>query len=196
MSQNSTIQFDYNAYPVQLEKTDKLNIPDFKSKDKGSDAWQYHGSDKSKYNKVVEFELQDQVKDSDNPLNYRAWYMETSVVGENAGLLVSAKLDYIRGGEKDFHLVLLCGFDGTGRLVMAQASAQFIGSKGPNFHIAPITSAKAANGDVAQALYDALLKEQKAADYGDNRDNAGAKGFAYVAKAHLTSFTAAVQKAG
>ncbi|WP_035558775.1 hypothetical protein [Hymenobacter sp. IS2118] len=195
MSQNS-IFFDYNTYPLQLEKIGKINIPDFQADDKGKDAWQYHGNKDSKYNQVVEFELQDQVDDSDNPLNYRAWYMETSVAGANAGLLVSAKLDYIRGGEQDFHLTLLCGFDGAGKLLMAQASAQFEGGGASNFHIPPITLAQTPDGDIGGALRTAIETTVKGHDYGDKRDNAGAKGFGYVAQANVLSFVTSVQTNG
>lgn len=193
MSQNSSIALDYNSFPGGLESTDNLNIPDFKSTDDGAKAWKYYDSDHtSAYNKVVSFQFQNQVPGDDDPLNYRTWYMETSTIGANMGLIVSCKIDYDRGS-KDDHLILICAFDSAGKLMLAQASVQFHGADDKNFTVAPITSDKAAHGDVAQALYDTMHDQQKKVDYGDDRDNAGRKGYAYVAKSVAQSLTKAVK---
>ncbi|GAB3839182.1 hypothetical protein [Hymenobacter jeollabukensis] len=178
----STIALDYNYFPLMLESGKDLNIPDFKTSDNGKDAWEYYGNFKSSnYDKVVSFQYQNQVPGDDDPLNYRVWYMETSVVGDNMGLIVSCKIDYDRGNRDD-HLTLICGFDATGKLVLAQAAAQFHGADDKNFKISPvIANTDGVGNDVSEGLYNAMRDTQKKVDYGDDRDNAGRKGFAYVA---------------
>ncbi len=182
----------YNSFPNALESCDKLNIPDFKSNDDGSKAWKYYDSKyKGDYNKVVGFQYQDQVPGDDDPLNYRVWYMETSTIKDNLGLLVSCKVDYDRGNRDD-HMVLVCGFNHAGQLLMAQVAAQFHGAEDKNFRLDPVTSDKG-TATVAQGLYDAMRSLQKKVDYGDDRDNAGRKGFAYVAQMILLSLAKSVK---
>ena len=186
------MNLDYNHFPGVLENAQNLNIPDFKSTDDGSKAWKYYDSNHaSDFQKVVSFQYQNQVPGDDDPLNYRAWWMETSVVGDNLGLLVSCKVDYDRGSRDD-HMTLICGFDHAGKLLIAQAATQFHGASDKNFRTDLITSDVSSN--VAQALHDAMYNIQKKVDYGDDRDNAGRKGLAYVAQMTVTGLAQSVRQ--
>lgn len=166
------MNFNYSAFPENLESVDHIH---------DSHSWdQWNGSDKT-VNQVDEYRYH--IGDDDHHYQYRTWYPETSIVGDNVGLLVSTKIDYLRGTGDD-HLVLLAGFLKTGTLFIAQARAMFHGNSGSDFAIDPVTT-----GDIAQGVYDAITEISQDKSFGGNHDTKGRNGYAYIAKANLIAMT-------
>src|SRR5215217_4247329 len=164
------MNFDYNKFAQSLDAASGMDVKDEKN---GKYGWvKWNNSSDSLYNQVVEFEYDD--KKDNETLAFRSWYMETSVMKSDGGMIVSVKIDYERNTGDD-HIILIAGFDATAKLTFAQCSVQFNGNSKENFSIPPITT-----GDIAQSMYDQMNNKQKNEDYGGATDNAGRKSFPYI----------------
>lgn len=179
------MKYDYNQFAKSLDAAKDMDVKD---ENNGKNGWvKWSGSSSSSlYNQVIEFEYDDS-KD-DEQLRFRSWYMETSVMKSEGGMIVSVKIDYERNTGDD-HIILITGFDVNAKLNFAQCSVQFHGASDDNFSIAPVTGS-----NIAQDMYNQMYNKQKNVDYGGPTDNAGRKSFGYIAQVHINAIASAVSK--
>ncbi|MBD2721118.1 hypothetical protein [Hymenobacter armeniacus] len=159
------LSFNPTTYAQQLDAQSGITL---KNTDNGQSGWLPKDSTSpSTNNLVLEYVYQ---KDSnDDKTNYRTWYPETSLMKDGAGLIVSAKIDHIRGDSLDDHIILICGFNAAAELVVAQASVQITKDSKYNQTVPPQTLAMARNdpGNIDNLVYD-LLHAVDFHDYGRN----------------------------
>jgi hypothetical protein len=104
-----SLTLDYNKFAAMLDSVSGVNVHSAKT----NYGWFGKDGDNNPFCQVVEYEFED--SDGDQA-HYRTWHMETLLMKQNQGLIVSSKIDRIRGVvEKDDHIVLICGFNGAGR---------------------------------------------------------------------------------
>ncbi|MEZ5015622.1 MAG: hypothetical protein R2800_01100 [Flavipsychrobacter sp.] len=164
--------FDHNTFATELGSQNEITI---------SKSWFQWANTSGSLNTTMEY-----MKGGDT---YRTWYQETSNMKEDAGMLVSCKIDYERATGDD-HIILLTGFaitqDGP-KMIFAQASVQFHGSEDNNIVGAPVKS-----GDMAQGVYDslsAILSD----NFGEVDDStAGRQTLPEIAKLNVAAMQAAV----
>lgn len=179
----TSISLDYNQFANYLDAVKGVNVHSFKN---GHYGWFKKGSANSNFSQAIEYEYQK--NDNDDLTQYRTWYMETSVVQQGQGLIVSAKIDHLRGGGgKDDHIILICAFDQHGTLLVAQASVQITSDPKYNHTVAPKTLA-AAGGDPMQI--DNLVYEEL---HKINFNDFGRNTIADVVKANIISLREAVK---
>ncbi|MFI8979358.1 peptidase inhibitor family I36 protein [Ectopseudomonas khazarica] len=109
--------------------------------------------------------------------SYRTWYQELSVMRQNAGMLVTCKVDFVHSIYDD-HVILMVGFMATAFgpcAVFAQASIQFHVTDDSDFSNIlgePIYStADAPISDLGQAVADSLASQLAGMDFGSNDNN-------------------------
>lgn len=180
------MNFDYNKFAQALDSYTGMDVKDENNGEDGWVKWTKSNSN-SVYNQVVEYEYDDQ--DSGKTLSYRSWYMETSTMKSEGGMIVSVKIDYERDTGDD-HIILITCFDVNGKIIVAQCSIQFHGASQDNLTIAPITAND--TNDIALSMYNQLHDLQQDVDYGGSTDNAGRKSFAYITQLHIYAMTNAV----
>ena len=160
--------FNHSTFATQLDAYSGISI---------SRSWFQWGNTLGSLNTVMEY------KKGDN--TYRTWYQETSSMKENAGLLVSCKVDYERGTGDD-HIIILTGFQITSTgpvMVFAQASVQFHGDETNNIIGTPVTT-----GDMGQGIYDSLNASIQSDDFGNVDDStAGRRTLPDIARANVNS---------
>lgn len=185
MSQTTTtgLALDYKNFPTVLESIKDVNIHSYKNGDNG--WFQKDGS--GDFGQAVEYEYYID-GDNDNTAQYRTWWMETSQVKQGLGLIVSAKIDHIRGSAKDDHIILICGFDLNGQLVVAQATVQITSDSSKNLVVPPVTLADAGGdpGKIDDLVYDAI----HAHDFKDEGRNT----IAWLVKGNIISIRDSVTK--
>ena len=180
------IGLDYNQFANYLEAVKGVNVHSFKNGDYG---WFEKGAFKdSKYSQAIEYEYKK--NDNDDLTQYRTWYMETSIVQEKMGLIVSAKIDHIRGGGgKDDHIILICAFDQNATLIVAQASVQITSDSQYNHTVAPktLTDAGGDSMQIDNLVYNELHKI--------NFNDFGRNTIADVVKANIIALRESVKTA-
>ncbi|MEZ4784630.1 MAG: hypothetical protein R3F28_11240 [Candidatus Kapaibacterium sp.] len=181
------MKFDYNQFAQSLDSYTDMDVKD---EHNGNDGWvKWSGSSSNSiYNQVIEYTYSDQT--SGKTLQYRSWYMETSTMKSDGGMIVSVKIDYERSTGDD-HIILIAGYDVNGYINFAQCSIQFHGASQDNLTVAPITSSDTT--DIALTMYNTLYDLQKNVDYGGSTDNAGRKSFAYITQLHIYAMNASVK---
>jgi hypothetical protein len=119
-----------------------------------------------------------------NGFDYRTWWQEVTVMKENAGMLVSSKIDFANGLGDD-HMILLTGFMATSsgpKMIFAQISVQFHGDDSDNIMSDPITT-----GDIGQGIYDTLNSQIISKDFGSSDTAKGRQTFPDIARANVNS---------
>jgi hypothetical protein len=169
------MNFDYTQFARALSSND----PDLSVHNAQSDnGWFYfdeHSSDP--FNQVIEYNYQG--KD-----NYRTWHQEISITKNNLGMIVSTKIDHIRGDNKDDHIALITGFDASGKLNFAQA---FIQMKEED----PVSTTIVKSGDIPGQIHDQIDANMKD-DYGINGSNDGRQKIPHIVKVNINCMTKAV----
>lgn len=176
-----SLTLDYNKFAAMLDSVSGVNVHSAKT----NYGWFSWDGDKNAFCQVIEYEFED--SDGDQA-QYRSWHMETSLMKQDQGLVVSTKIDHIRGGvEKDDHIILICGFNGAGALVVAQASVQITSDSDQNLTVPPVTLAMAGSSDqIDNLVYDQIAKH----DF----KNAGRNTIANLTKANIIALRESVKK--
>ncbi|TDB64066.1 hypothetical protein [Arundinibacter roseus] len=166
------MNFNYNTFAQKLDGYSGMDVDD-EHTNYGWVQWDKKSTDD--FNKVVKYTYEN----SKGTFHYETWHQETSLMKQNAGMMVSAKIDFNRGTGDD-HIILMAGFNHKADLIFAQASVQFHGHEDANIITSPITS-----GDIAQGLQDAI-QEQILDSYGHVDDSTdGRHTLPYIAKVNL-----------
>lgn len=177
----TSLSLNYKNFPVVLEDVVGMNIHSYKN---GNNGWFQKSS--GTYGQVVEYEYKD---DSGELTQYRSWYMETSQPPQRLGLLVSVKIDHIRGSSQDDHIILICGFDVQGHLSVAQATVQITNDSSQNLVVPPVTVADA-GGDpnkIDDLIYDKISAH--------NFHDTGRNTIAWAVKANILSIRDSIKQA-
>lgn len=176
----ATLSLNYQNFPVVLEDIAGMNVHSYTN---GKNGW-FHKEDDT-FGQVVEYEYKD---DSGELTQYRTWFMETSQPPQRLGLLVSAKIDHIRGASKDDHIILICGFDMEGNLSMAQATVQITSDDSQNLVGKPVTITDAGGdvGKIDDMVYDQIHKH--------NFHDTGRNTIAWAVKANIISLRDSIKK--
>lgn len=174
-----SLTLDYNKFAQYLDAINGVNVHSAKT----NYGWFGWDDDNNPFCQVIEYEYED--SDGDQA-QYRSWHMETSLMKQNQGLIVSTKIDHIRGGvEKDDHIILICGFNAAGALVVAQASVQITSDSDENLTVAPVTLAMAGSSEkIDNVVHDQIAKK----DF----KNAGRNTIAALVQANIIALRSAV----
>lgn len=170
------MQFNYKDFGKSMNSNTDIDV-----KNSGDNyGWFYKDNDKSSdFNQVMEYK-------TGGDHNYRTWYQETSIITHNAGMLVSVKIDHIRGENIDDHIVLLTGFDATGKLFYGQAFVQM--REEDPFNTDIITS-----GDIIDKIHDQIQNKIKD-DYGINGSTEGRKKIPHIVRLNMEAICDGVSK--
>lgn len=170
------MDFIYNTFSDSIDNCKDVDVKN-SSKNHG---WFYKDSnDDSDFNLVVEYSY-------DDDYNYRTWRQELTVMEGNSALLVSTKIDHIRGENLDDHLILMACFNANGELCYGQAFVQMKNE-------APIYTDVITTGDIADEIHD-QLQDQIKDDYGINGSTEGRQRIPHIAKVNLYGMLQAIQK--
>lgn len=174
------MKFDYDAFGKAMNSSDNKKEIDVKNSGENY-GWFYKDDDKSSaFNQVMEY----RIKDGDH--NYRTWHQESSMITHDAGMLVSVKIDHIRGENIDDHIVLQTGFDASGKLFYGQAFVQMKEEEPFNTDI--ITS-----GDIIDTVHDQIQAKIKD-NYGVNGSTEGRKQIPHIVRLNMEAMCDGVKK--
>lgn len=170
------MKFDYNAFGKAMNGNKDIDV-----KNSGKNyGWFYKdGKNASDFNLVMEYE-------TDGDHNYRTWHQETSVIQQKAGMLVSVKIDHIRGSNLDDHIILLTGFDFNGNLFYGQA---FVQMKEED----PISTNIITSGDIIDQVHDQIQAKIKDS-YGINGSTEGRKKIPHIVRLNMEAMCNGVTK--
>ena len=168
------MNFNYNTFSSTLDTYDDVDVKHSST----NNGWFYKDSkDDSDFNLVVEYSY-------DDDHNYRTWRQELTTMEGNSGMLVSTKIDHIRGDNQDDHLILMACYNAVGVICYAQA---FVQMKNED----PIQTDVITTGDIPDQIHDQIQAHIKD-DYGINGSTDGRKKIPHIAKVNLYSMAAAV----
>ncbi|GGD70827.1 hypothetical protein GCM10011514_38690 [Emticicia aquatilis] len=173
------MKFDYDAFGKAMN-SNKNNDIDVINSGKNYGWFYKDDDDSSEFNQVMEY----RIKDGDH--NYRTWHQESSMITHDAGMLVSVKIDHIRGENIDDHIVLLTGFDFNGKLFYGQAFVQM--KEEDPFHTEIITS-----GDIIDTVHDQIQDKIKD-NYGVNGSTEGRKQIPHIVRLNMKAMCDGVKK--
>lgn len=161
------MKFDYNAFGKSMNSNSDIDV-----KNSGENyGWFNKDSDSSNdYNKVMEYK-------TDDDHYYRTWHQETSVIQQKAGILVSIKIDHIRGDNLDDHIIILTGFDFNGKIFYGQAFVQM--KKEDPIHTEIVTS-----GDIIDKIHDQIQDKIKD-NYGLDGSTEGRKLIPHIVRLNM-----------
>ncbi len=120
----------------------------------------------------------------DDGSEYRTWRQDSSACYLNGGMVVSTKIDHIRGGNKDDHIIVILAYDMNGKLALGSASIQM--KKEDPIMVKPITE-----GDIAQGVKNGIKKQLKS-DYGWSGSDDGRQNIPNVVKMNIDAMTKSV----
>lgn len=170
------MKFDYKDFGKSMNSNKDIDV-----KNSGKNyGWFYKDDDDSSdFNQVMEYK-------TDGDHNYRTWHQESSIITHDAGMLVSVKIDHIRGENIDDHIVLLTGFDSTGKLFYGQAFVQM--REEDPFNTDIITS-----GDIIDKVHDQIQDKIKD-NYGVNGSTEGRKQIPHIVRLNMEAMCDGVKK--
>jgi hypothetical protein len=170
------MKFDYDAFGKAMNSNKDIDV-----KNSGKNyGWFYKDNDDSSdFNLVMEYK-------TDGDHNYRTWHQETSVIQQKVGILVSVKIDHIRGDNLDDHIILLTGFDYNGKIFYGQA---FVQMKKED----PIKTEIITSGDIIDQVHDQIQAKIKD-NYGANGSTDGRKKIPHIVRLNMEAMCAGVKK--
>jgi hypothetical protein len=175
------MKFDYEAFGKAMNSYDNDKNGKIDVKNSGENyGWFYKDNDKSSaFNQVMEYK-------TDDSHNYRTWHQETSMITHDAGMLVSVKIDHIRGDNLDDHIILLTGFNANGELFYGQA---FVQMKEED----PIKTKVITTGDIIGQVHDQIQDKIKD-NYGVNGSTEGRKQIPHIVRLNMEAMCDGVKK--
>ena len=147
-------------------------------------SWQQWHNTSGNLNKQLEYQR--------NGYQYRTWYQEVSIMRQQAGMLVTCKVDFERTTYDD-HIVLMVGFMATGsgpQAVFAQASIQFHTTDDSDFDnilAAPCYQSPDSNADIAQEVANSLATQIADMDFGSASNNQARQTLPDIAKLNINT---------
>jgi hypothetical protein len=124
-----------------------------------------------------------------NDSNYRTWRLDDSPLYGGTGLYLSTKIDHIRGGNKDDHLIVMVAYNAAGEPIQGQAAVQ-MKDEDPIL-TSVITQDQAGSVDIASAVADAVQSQLKS-DYGVNGSNSGRQNIPHIIEKNISAMNGSV----
>lgn len=124
-----------------------------------------------------------------NDSNYRTWRLDDSPLYGETGLYLSTKIDHIRGGNKDDHIIVMVAYNAAGKPIQGQAAVQ-MKDEDPII-TSVITQDQSSSVDIASAVADAV-KSQLKSNYGVDGSNSGRQNIPHVIEKNINAMNSSV----